>query len=194
MKLIKIIIIQIILIVSFQSLIKADDIRDFQIEGMSVGDSLLDYFTEEDIKNFEKSYYSKSKKYYRIENNYNFNKTLKIYDGIAFEIKENDSKYKLESINGILSYKYEIEKCYPKKEEIVKKISSSLNKSKSKSYIFNYPNDNGKSEVTDFIYSNGSIRVWCSDYSKKGEKIFYDFLGVLVSTKEHDDWIKNEAY
>ena len=76
----------------------------------------------------------------------------------------------------------------------VKKISSSLNKSKSKSYIFNYPNDNGKSEVTDFIYSNGSIRVWCSDYSKKGEKIFYDFLGVLVSTKEHDDWIKNEAY
>jgi hypothetical protein len=184
----------IILIFNFQSLTKADDIRDFQIEGMSIGDSLLDYFSEEEIKNFEKSYYPKSKKYYRIENNYNFNKTLKIYDGLAFEIKENDTKYKLESINGILSYQYDIEKCYPKKEEIVKEISSSFNKFKSKSYIFNYPNYNGKSEVTDFIYSNGSVRVWCSDYSKKGEKIFYDFLGVLVSNKEHDDWIKNEAY
>ena len=28
----------------------ADDIRDFQIEGISVGDSLLDYFSERKIK------------------------------------------------------------------------------------------------------------------------------------------------
>ena len=28
----------------------ADDISDFQIEGMSLGDSLLDYFSEEEIK------------------------------------------------------------------------------------------------------------------------------------------------
>jgi len=34
-----------ILIFSFQSLTKADDIRDFEIEGISVGDSLLDYFS-----------------------------------------------------------------------------------------------------------------------------------------------------
>ena len=27
----------------------ADDIRDFEIEGMSIGDSLLDYFSEEEI-------------------------------------------------------------------------------------------------------------------------------------------------
>ena len=30
---------------------QADDIRDFQIEGMSIGDSLLDYFGEDKIKN-----------------------------------------------------------------------------------------------------------------------------------------------
>ena len=34
---------------SFQISSWADDIRDFQIEGMSVGDSLLDYFSEEEI-------------------------------------------------------------------------------------------------------------------------------------------------
>ena len=33
-----------ILTLSMQSWTKADDIRDFQIEGMSVGDNLLDYF------------------------------------------------------------------------------------------------------------------------------------------------------
>ena len=40
-----------ILTLSFQTLSKADDIRDFEIEGMSIGDSLLDFFTEREIKN-----------------------------------------------------------------------------------------------------------------------------------------------
>ena len=39
-----------VLIFSLQSLTKADDIRDFEIEGMSIGDSLLEYYEEEEIK------------------------------------------------------------------------------------------------------------------------------------------------
>ena len=38
-----------ILTLSFQSLTKADDITDFQIEGLSVGDSLLDFFDHLDL-------------------------------------------------------------------------------------------------------------------------------------------------
>ena len=34
----------------FSSLVIAEDISDFEIEGMSVGDSLLDYMSEEEIK------------------------------------------------------------------------------------------------------------------------------------------------
>ena len=42
-----------ILMLGFQTLVKADDIRDFEIEGMSIGDSLLDYFAiNEFTKNF----------------------------------------------------------------------------------------------------------------------------------------------
>ena len=33
----------------FSPSVLAEDISDFQIEGMSVGDSLLDYFSEEEI-------------------------------------------------------------------------------------------------------------------------------------------------
>ena len=40
-----------IIIFSLQSLTKADDIRDFEIEGMSIGDSLLDYYSEDVILN-----------------------------------------------------------------------------------------------------------------------------------------------
>ena len=42
----KIFITVLVLIFSLQSGIKADDIRDFQIEGISVGDSLLNYFND----------------------------------------------------------------------------------------------------------------------------------------------------
>ena len=35
-----------ILTLSFQSWTKADDIRDFEIEGMSIGGSVLEFFTK----------------------------------------------------------------------------------------------------------------------------------------------------
>ena len=38
----------IIIFISFQSLAKAD-VRDFEVEGISVGDSLLDHFYETEI-------------------------------------------------------------------------------------------------------------------------------------------------
>ena len=65
-----------ILTFSFQILSKADEIRDFQIEGMSIGDSLLDFYTEDEIKSFNKKYYAGSKKYYRLIN-YDKKKSLK---------------------------------------------------------------------------------------------------------------------
>ena len=49
------------LIFSLQSWTKADDISDFQIEGMSIGDSALDYFSEKEIKAHLKDVYSYKK-------------------------------------------------------------------------------------------------------------------------------------
>ena len=40
-----------ILIFGLQSWTKADDIRDFEIEGISIGDSLLDHFSESEVIN-----------------------------------------------------------------------------------------------------------------------------------------------
>ena len=40
----------IVLIFSLHSWTKADDISDFEIEGMSIGDSLLNYMTDDEIK------------------------------------------------------------------------------------------------------------------------------------------------
>ena len=47
----------IFLIFNLQSWTKADDIRDFEIEGMSIGDSLLDYYSKEKLTNFMKTHH-----------------------------------------------------------------------------------------------------------------------------------------
>ena len=41
----------------FQPFTKADDIRDFEIDGMSIGDSLLDHLSKKQIKKNEIDYY-----------------------------------------------------------------------------------------------------------------------------------------
>ena len=58
-KLLGIVVLGLFLIVPSQ----ANDIRDFQIEGMSIGDSALDYFNESRIKQTMRTDYPKSKKF-----------------------------------------------------------------------------------------------------------------------------------
>jgi len=58
--------ITIILLLSFQSLSTADDIRDFEIEGISIGDSLLKYYNLDQINNFFRNNY-KNEKFYKLE-------------------------------------------------------------------------------------------------------------------------------
>ena len=167
----------------------ADDILDFEIEGMSIGDSLLDYMTEEKINTFERNYYPKSKKYYRLYD-VKKNNELTIFDRLDVSIKENDKKYIIVSINGIIDYENNIHECYPKKKEIVREISSSLGELNKNSYVYNYPNDKSKSDVTDFNYSNGSIRIWCTDYSKKREEDnWIDHLSVAASSIKFLNWL-----
>ena len=50
-----------ILTFNFQLEIKADDIRDFEIEGMSIGDSALDYFSESELIKNKRNYYNNQK-------------------------------------------------------------------------------------------------------------------------------------
>ena len=179
-----------ILIFNLQSWTKADNIRDFQIEGMSIGDSLLDYVSEGEIKKFRTSQTSGSKKYKR----YYEVKEVNNYDGIDVWVLDNDSKFIIKSLTGFIEYTNNIVDCYPKKKDIVSSIESQIN-IKSHSYISKYDNNTSQSDVTDFKLKNGSIRIWCTDYSqKKEEKGYGDFLGVTASNAQFLYWIDNEAY
>jgi hypothetical protein len=105
-----------ILILSFQSWTKADDIRDFQIEGMSIGDSLLNFFSKKEINKFANYDHLPSDMKFRIAEFYSNNEMkMNTYDGIQIFYKPNDKKYILHSLGGFID-------CEKKVRAIVKKF------------------------------------------------------------------------
>ena len=181
-----------ILTFSFQSLTKADDIRDFEIEGMSIGDSLLDFYDVDKIKNLEKINYPNSDKFYGVWINSSSNK----YDTYGFTLKKNDNKFKIYQLKGSLDMNFN--KCMDLKKGIQNEVKQILQNSIENSYKSNYQNNLGKSfsEVTDLIIENGSIRIWCENFDKNFEqsKNWVESLNVDASSEEYLNWIDNEAY
>ena len=84
-----------ILSLYFISSAQANDIRDFQIEGMSIGDSLLDFMSAKEIKKIKKFDYSG--KYIGIVLR---EKKSSNYDDIQLAYKNNDDKYTIHSLAG----------------------------------------------------------------------------------------------
>ena len=111
-----------VLILSLQSWTKADDIRDFEIEGISIGDSLLEYFSEKEIKKKIIDGYS-SDKYLTIQ----FKKkhrNFKTYDAMHINILKNDKKMKIYALHGMKEYIDNIKGCKKEKTKIFEEINS----------------------------------------------------------------------
>ena len=80
-----------ILTFSFQTLVKADDIGDFQIEGVGIGESLLDHLTLNKIKS-EEEVGTKIGDYVMVYIYYD-QKGSKLYDHVQVAYNLNDKKY-----------------------------------------------------------------------------------------------------
>jgi len=108
-----------VLIFSFQSLSKADDIKDSQIEGMSVGDSLLDYMSAKDIKNNDLNLYHSKSKFIGI----NFSGNKNTYEYVYVYVKRNDKNYKIYLIRAANIVKNK-NSCFKIKKKIVDEMKS----------------------------------------------------------------------
>ena len=87
-----------LILFSFSAPSFADDISDFQIEGMSVGDSLLDYFSKKEIKdNININYYANNE-YTSVQFEL---PSFEIYDSVSLNYKTDDKKYTIVSVAGV---------------------------------------------------------------------------------------------
>tara|TARA_B100001250_G_C19356303_1_gene595637 strand:- start:2 stop:598 length:597 start_codon:yes stop_codon:yes gene_type:complete len=185
-----------ILIFSLQSWTKADDIRDFEIEGMSVGDSALDYFSEEKIKE-------------NISNTIQYNEimpgadeylmifflkneiNLKIYDDITFYFKKSDNKYLISSIGVSIYFNNKFNKCLKKKEIIKKDIENLLNIKFTEEKKKKFPNDTSLMQGNGYVFeSNDTIQLVCYKWSKKMKKQNRrDQLFLSLNDSEYELWV-----
>ena len=100
-----------ILALSFQTLTKADDLRDIEIEGISIGDSLLDFITESQI--MERAFYPyNSNKFYQSGM---LSNSFETYEYLQFNLKKDDSKYIIYGMSGKIFFENDIKSCLKKK-------------------------------------------------------------------------------
>ena len=183
-------------ILLFSSSVMADDISDFEIEGMSIGDSLLDYFSETEIKSF-RSYSYDDNQFYSIDI-INSSLIFKIYHGVQVQIKTNDRKYILHGISGALFYEdNEFNICMKKLKEIKSDIKNIFTAYSEEEYDHSHPNDINSNAYSYFLTNKeGEISLQCIEWSKKyaNEKNLYHNLRVSVFTNDFSYWISNIAY
>ena len=177
----------IILILLFSSSVFAEDISDFEIEGISIKDSMLDFLSEKQIKNNTKDFYRTDDFIpVQIEGSY-FNSEM--YDVVEFNYKNGDKNYIIYNISG-LNYPEDINDCYKAQKEILEELNGlfgnvqGIRKNKLKEY--NHGADpSGKSTYTrgGFIFSSlDQVNVDCNDFSN--ESGYIDEMYVSVDSKE----------
>jgi len=185
----------------------ADDISDFEIEGISIGDSLLDYMTEEEIlkqielKENDFSYLKEPNKYVQI----NLYKAFPTYkSGLSFLVKNNSSnqyitnqneKYRIETIRGAIDYNEDFDGCIAKRNEIVKVLSSMfLNAQKTEGDYAHSADPSGSSIVDGVWYtldSGADISAYCTNHEETFRfKMDWDEgLSIGISSAEVATWL-----
>ena len=107
-----------VLTLSFQTSVKTSEIKDFELEGLSVGESLLEYFSEANIikeLNSEFAYKYKSD-FIRVGagvgSGFILIKDIKQYDDIGITLKLNDKKLIIYSLSGRIFCDGGIKDCF----------------------------------------------------------------------------------
>ena len=174
-----------LILFSFSAPSYADDISEFEIEGISIGDNVSEFFTEmQIIQNTEK--YHTNNKFITLE--FNNLDSLKTYEALQLAYKSENKIIK--SITGLIPYKHNIEDCYEKMDMITNDILNSINViDKTDKIVQKLRQDSsGKSEMTtvELYFDSGYCQIGCYNWSD--EKGWTDNLRVTIRTNEFNKW------
>lgn len=185
------------MIFSLQLFSKADDIKEFEIEGYSIGDSLLNHFSKKEIENARFEFISKNKKYSYSEISGKFEN----FESLQFIYERYDKEYEIFAIVGIIFYDNDLDSCLRKKNLMVQSVESIMPSEMDKYNNDGYPHSGQfpKSLIytTEFTFKNGDIaRIYCLNWSSDVEKKqgWTDHLSLNIQTKKFIYWLNNEAY
>ena len=194
---------------NFQNKSFSNEITEFEIEGFTIYQNLIDFFDEKQIKeemNSKFAVYYKDKKFVDITvgptNDHPMKKDLTIYEEVVIAVKPNDKKYKIYSVGGSIICDTEKE-CHKTSEEIIDDLKEYFGSSvdvyewedpylgdkSGKSRV--YGNELTFSEIKDSI--NVNFYQMDKEYADSTNS-YYNYLIVSLSSFEFDEFLKNEAY
>jgi hypothetical protein len=201
-------IIFILILIIFPKSIFAQDISNYQIEGINIGDNLLDFMSKDDV--LKKIESSKDDYYYLKEPNkyaeVYYYKNLKTYDYLSFFIESPSSskfltkkneKYTVISLRGGINFINDLEGCLKKRDELEKDVDYIFQNTRKDKYTSKHPLDpSGKSMSTSISYmlQNGdTVILSCNDWEENFRKQndFSEGLSLNLFPKELGDWFRN---
>jgi len=160
----------------------ADNIKDFKIEKISIGDSALDYFTESQLEDSELDWFNYSYKEYSTS----LLPGKGIYDWFKISYKSDDDDFIIVGLVGIVvKKKYNDDKCNKELDTAaldVSELFKNTEQGKKQFYkvvynprkIFQEPNPSGKSTVTSISFDfkeEGKIILSCYNMDKTTNQI-----------------------
>ena len=175
------------LILFFSSSIVADNISDFEIEGISIGDSLLDYYSISEIKN--------ARNYNDLPSDMKFT-IIEMpkkgrYDGLQFYYLTNNKNYKIAGVGGGMFM--DINECTKDQKKIADEISSTMNNVTVNGPFENKHQDDPSGDSYFIRYAlsfnDGYAAIDCYAFSKQtGWK---DNFRISILTNQVLDWINS---
>ena len=183
----------------FSSSVVADDISDFEIEGVSLGDNILDHFSKNQLEQFYISY-GKLHTAIEVYSNEGINHPryfkLQTYDGM--QVHYDDKSKKIIGIFGAIDFPDDISGCLKKINEIKPEIESvtrsTIVRKKEKVNKKHWADTSGKSYITGVNYyfkNDHQIQLNCYDWSEEMEP-YIDHLRLGVYLREYLDLIESE--
>ena len=184
----------------------ADDISDFEIEGISIGDSLLDYMSEDEIlKEIERK---KNAYYYLNEpNKYGvvyLSKDLLTFENLSFIVtntptskyitnKNKNEKYIILFVRGILYYEEDFDGCIQKRDEIVEELSMMFPNAQKTENVFTTDEGTINDDVRFMFDSGDEVVVRCADLEEnyRIKNNFSEGLSIAIETKEIYEWLSD---
>lgn len=190
----RIITIILIFLINIQSSIKADDIREFEIEGISIGDSALNFFSKEELENRKKIGFVYDDKTFYSATYYN-KAFFNFYDAVQLHLKPNDKNYTIYSLAGRIFFENNYDGCIDQMDIVLDDLRKMFTNSKFiDAGVETWINSTGKKVKAKSYYlileKDDEISIECYDQPKSSTII--DNLNISIDSYQFAKWLHNK--
>ena len=176
----------------------AEEISDFELDGIRIGDTLLQYMSEEEIISQQKE---SNEAYKNLGEQIFFEVYMRSTDNSidfkSFFVKANDKNFIIQAIYATKTYENNVDQCFTRLKKITKQYDEnfkSLKKKSEKSKILYDPSGKSYLKRTIYKFKNGDlIAIECYDFDESFQKDYGyqnpDAFNISFNKKELYLWI-----